>query len=372
MAIIVVEDDRVLRFLDVLFEPRLDPARATALADYFAHEKLDLGAWKDAVRERSPGMFPSTIRWVTGQDALREALRDADAAVVEKLAIGKAELTAGRSLAAVCKFGTIADNIDLAACGRKRLPVLMVRRRTNIAVAEHALALMLASLKRLPAVSGYVTAERMTAAGKPFRPYDRRHAGGNNYARVAGLRNLSGLTLGLLGMGEIGREVAMRARSFGMSLIYHQRHRLDAATEAGLAARHRTLPALFAGADVVSVHVPLNPATRGMIGARELGLMKPGSLLVNTSRAEIVERGALTAALRSGTIGAALDVQYEEPVAAGDPLLGLDNVLLTPHIAGGPRVNPAGDIEEIVSRIWRSMRGRSRAPARRASRRKKP
>jgi phosphoglycerate dehydrogenase-like enzyme len=369
VAIIVAEDDRVLRFLDVLFEPRLAPERATALADYFSHETLDLGAWKGAVRRKAPGLFPSTVRWVSGQDALREAIRDADAVVVEKLAIGTAELMGARSLAVVCKFGAITDNIDLAACRRRRVPVHAVRRRTNIAVAEHVFALMLASLKRLPAVNGYVTEERMRAAGSPYRPYDRRHAGGNNYARIAGLRNLSGLTLGLLGMGEIGREVAARARAFGMNLIYHQRHRLNAAAEAGFAVRHCTLHALFSAADVVSVHVPLSPATRGMVGDRELRCMKPGSLLVNTSRAEIVERAALTSLLKSGTIRAALDVQYDEPVTAGDPLLALDNVLLTPHIAGGPRVNPAGDIEEIVSCIWGSMRGRSQATAQRTVKR---
>jgi len=149
-------------------------------------------------------------------------------------------------------------------------------------------------------------------------------------------------------MGEIGREVAQRARAFGAGVIYHQRHRLSPADEAQLTISYSALPELFSTADIVTLHLPLTDDTRGLIGRALLGRMKPGSFLINTSRAHIVERQALIDALQSGLDGAAFDVQYDEPVRPDDPLLGLANVLLTPHVAGGARTNLTGDIEELV------------------------
>lgn len=152
-----------------------------------------------------------------------------------------------------------------------------VRRRTNIAAAEHALALMLALAKKVAWLNGCVTAERISAACRDYRPYDTRHVGTNNYAREGGLRNLAGLTLGILGMGEIGREVALRARAFGMGVIYHQRRRL-AADEAQFAARYCALSELFSAADIVTLHLPLTRETRGLVGLELFGVHEAGKL----------------------------------------------------------------------------------------------
>jgi phosphoglycerate dehydrogenase-like enzyme len=357
--IIVVEEDNVLRLLDVLFEPELPRERFAALADYFAHDGVDLDSWRNSVRRRVPGLFPSTLRFVSEQHGLRTSLSNAEAVVVEGLEVGEAELGRAESLRVVCKFGTVTDNINVPACERRGVQVQSVRRRTNIAVAEHSMALMLALVKKIAMLNGQVTAERINAAGRSYRPYDTRHVGNNNYTREGGLRNLAGLTLGILGMGEIGREVALRARSFGMSVIYHQRRRLSPADESGHDASYCALPELFSGADIVTLHLPLDQKTRGLIGRELLGRMKSGSLLINTSRAQILDRQALIDTLRTGGLaGVALDVQYEEPVRSDDLLLRLANVVLTPHVAGGARTNLTQDVEEIVLKIQDGIRQR--------------
>ena len=349
---IVVEDDNVLRLLEVIFEPVLPRERLAALDDYFAHDSVDLLRWRDSVRLRTPGLFPSTLRFVSEQHELRSTLRDADAAVVEGLEIGDVELGAAKSLRVVCKFGMITDNIDNAACERSGVRVETVRRRTNIAVAEHSLTLMLALIKKITTLNGRVTVERINAAGRSYRPYDTRHVGHNNYARQSELRNLAGLTLGIIGMGEVGREVALRARAFGLRVIYHQRRRLAPADESAFGASYGTLPELFSAANIVTLHLPLTSETRGLVNGELLGQMKPGSFLINTSRAAITDREALINTLKSGRLdGAALDVQYEEPVRSDDPLLGFENVLLTPHLAGGSRTNLTGDVEEVVLKV---------------------
>jgi len=353
--IIVVEEDNALHLLEVLFESDLPRERLTGLADYYAHDGVDLERWRDSVRMIAPSLFPSTLRFVSEQNALRSSLRDVDAVVVEKLEIGDVEIGAAASLSLVCKFGTVTDNINLAACARRSVRVETVRRRINIAVAEHTLALMLALIKKMTTLNGSVTVERIDAGGQSYRPYDTRHVGSNNYARQGGLRNLAGLTLGIIGMGEVGREVALRARAFGLRVIYHQRRRLSPADESVFGASHCALSELFSAANIVTLHLPLTRETRGLVERELLECMKPGSFLINTSRAQIVDRKALIDALRTGRLdGAGLDVQYDEPVRSDDPLLGFENVLLTPHVAGGSRTNLTKDIEEVVLKIHRA------------------
>ncbi|MCH7608791.1 MAG: D-2-hydroxyacid dehydrogenase family protein, partial [Chloroflexi bacterium] len=143
---------------------------------------------------------------------------------------------------------------------------------------------------------------------------------------------LAGRTLGILGMGRIGTRTAKTAQAFGMSVIAWG-PTLTAERAAASGATFVSFDELFAGSDVLTIHVPLTEMSRGWIGARELGLMKPTAYLINTSRGPIVEESALVEALRKGTIaGAALDVYDEEPLPAGHPLLALENVMLSPHL----------------------------------------
>jgi len=147
----------------------------------------------------------------------------------------------------------------------------------------------------------------------------------------SGVFELAGKTIGIVGLGRIGREVAKRALAFDMSVIYHDAFR--PADEAG--ASYRTLDELLAESDIVTLHVPATASTNSLIGARELNLMKPSAILVNTARGPVVDHDALVDALRSHRIrAAALDVFDPEPPPPDDPLLSLDNVVLSPHMAG--------------------------------------
>ena len=150
-----------------------------------------------------------------------------------------------------------------------------------------------------------------------------------------GVFELAGKTIGLVGLGRIGREVTKRARAFDMRVLYHDVFRLAAGEEGTLGVEFRELDSLLGEADIVSLHAPLTPETRGLINERTLALMKPNAILVNTARGPLVDAGALAAALRTGTIrAAAIDVFDPEPPGPDNPLLGLDNVVLSPHMAG--------------------------------------
>ena len=151
----------------------------------------------------------------------------------------------------------------------------------------------------------------------------------------AGVFELAGKTIGIVGLGRIGREVAKRARGFDMKIVYHDAYRPSADVEKELGVEYRDLDALLTEADVVTLHVPATSKTKALIGARELAMMKSESILVNTSRGPVVDHDALVDALRSNSIrAAAIDVYDPEPPPADDPLLALDNVTFSPHMAG--------------------------------------
>ena len=182
--------------------------------------------------------------------------------------------------------------------------------------------------------------------------FDRRHVAGANWSRVDGLRTLSGMTLGALGLGEIGREVAQRARGFDMNVLYHQRNQLPDNIEAPLGASYCSFNELLERSDVVSIHLPLTGATEGMIDEAAFRRMKQGALLINISRAGIIDRAALIDALHSGRLGGAgLDVHYTEPGEVDDPLKRFNNTVLTPHNAVASRVNATADMEELVANL---------------------
>jgi glycerate dehydrogenase len=168
------------------------------------------------------------------------------------------------------------------------------------------------------------------------------------------IRELAGRTLGIVGWGELGRAVAKAAEAFGMRVIIANRH--GAPATAGRVA----LDVLLETADVVSLHCPLTPATRGMIGDRELALMKPDALLINTARGALVDSHALAAALKEGRLaGAGIDVLAQEPPLDGDPLLdpSIPNLILTPHVAWGAHEARQRCLDEMAANIQDFMRG---------------
>jgi D-3-phosphoglycerate dehydrogenase len=215
------------------------------------------------------------------------------------------------SVVGVASVGT--DRIDLAAATRAGVMVVNAPTGNTIAAAEHTMALMLALLRRIPSADASVRRGEWERA---------RYVG-------AELRHR---TLGIIGLGKIGKAVARRAAAFEMRVIAHD-PLLTAAQATEHSARLVGLPELLTRADVISVHVPLLPQTRGLIGQAQLEAMKPGAVLLNVARGGLVDETALAEALRSGHLGgAAIDVFSAEPMAADNPLRDAPNTILTPHL----------------------------------------
>jgi phosphoglycerate dehydrogenase-like enzyme len=262
--------------------------------------------------------------------ALAELMRAADAllipAVGPKLAPALFE---GAGLKLVQVTGAGLDRLDRAAITRLGIPVANVPGGSNSAVAEYAVTTASALLRR-------------------FAWADVEIKGGNYVAFRArmvadNLAGLDGLLVGIVGFGTIGLAVAQAFHRMGCRICFYDPAPRDPAAGAVLGAEAMTLDALLATADVVSLHVPLLPATQGLIGERQLALMKPGAVLVQGSRGGVVDEAALATHLNAGKIaGAAVDVYATEPPAADNPLLKLDGeaarrLLLTPHIGGVTR-----------------------------------
>ncbi|MGE5590774.1 MAG: 2-hydroxyacid dehydrogenase [Bacillota bacterium] len=225
-------------------------------------------------------------------------------------------LAASPGLKVVANMAVGYDNIDLEAARRRGVVVANTPGVLDDATADLAFALLLAAARRLP------EAERMLRQG---------HWTGWSPLWLAG-KDLHGATLGVVGAGRIGQAVARRGKGFGMRLLYTARAPKPS-LEAELGAEYRSLPELLSESDFVSLHVPLTPQTRGLIGRSELARMKPGAILINTARGAVVDEAALHDALAGGHLQAAgLDVYSVEPVPADHPLLSLPNVVALPHL----------------------------------------
>ena len=357
---IIVEMDVFTRLFDVILDANCKPDLLAAFADFFAHDVPDFEGWLSQVRQQCVRIFPSRIIFVDSVEALHRELPDADAVVVESLPIGETELSLAVSLRAVQKFGFVTRNIDLDACARRNIDVLTLRRRANIACAEQAMMMMLALAKRLPELNGRTTMKRLQDAGFKPAPFDRRHTPSSNWARVSGISMLYGATLGIIGLGEIGRELALRAQSFSMKIIYTQRTQLDRATEQALNVEYRDMDSLLRESDWLVPQLPSTPSTEGLLDAEKLSKIKQGARLVNVSRAQIMDRNAVLAALETGALGGfALDTLWSEPGSDDDQLLSFPNVILTPHMAGSPRLNATADFEEMIVGLDKALSPRA-------------
>jgi phosphoglycerate dehydrogenase-like enzyme len=349
MPVLIVEDDVWARLIGVVLDPTTSHERWTAFADFMSPDLPDFRAWCDKVKTAARSLYPSDVRLVKSQDELRSNLAAAEAIVTETLKIGAEELALAPQLKVVHKYGAILRNIDVAACKSRGIKVLAVRRRANISCAEHAFALMLMLARRMDDLNGLISVEQITAGESSYTPFDTRHTPGANWGRFAGMRTLSGSTLGIIGLGEIGRELALRAAAFGMTTHYFQRTKLSQDDEHILNVSYQPLEVLLTNSDWIVPQLPLDSSTLGFIDRKRMNLVKPGACIVNVSRAELIDRAALLDALQSGHLGGfALDPLYEEPGRPDDELLSFDNVILTPHMAGSPRFNGLQDIEDVV------------------------
>ncbi|HUZ74419.1 MAG TPA: NAD(P)-dependent oxidoreductase [Stellaceae bacterium] len=359
MMRVLVEEDAILRVVPVILDPATPEPHRRAVTDFFAFDEPDFAGWCRRVQQRLPGLYPATVELVRDQAQLRAGIGAADAVIVESLTVGPAELADAPRLKIVQKFGAVAANIDIDACARKGIAVEVQRRRVNVAVAEQALTLMLALAKRLPALDGVVTESALRGAGYDPTPYDRRYTGNSNFARIRGLKTLAGAVLGIVGFGEIGREVAIRAAAFEMTVLYHQRRRASALEERLCGTRYAALDEIMTTADYIVPALPLNASTRGIIGPAQLARVKRGAIVVNVARAELVDHDALVAALAEGRLGGfGLDVGYAEPTPPDEALLRFKdgNVILTPHTAVAERQNGLDDMEEMCLKLWRATR----------------
>jgi phosphoglycerate dehydrogenase-like enzyme len=234
------------------------------------------------------------------------------------------------------------DRCDVEAARRAGVPISNNGGANSVAVAEHAILLMLAVCRRL------VWQHENVAAGR-WR--------GNDWQEKH-IYELYGRTLGIIGLGTIGKKVARLGKAFGMNVIYYDIARLNEDAEDAIGARFRLRDEVLREADVVSLHVPLLPTTRHMIGATELGLMKDSAILINTCRGPVVDEIALHAALSDGTIMAAgLDVFEQEPPQPDNPLFALDNVILTAHLAGPTWENRFKRFRNAFDNVQRVERG---------------
>jgi phosphoglycerate dehydrogenase-like enzyme len=349
---LVVEDDRFLRIVQVALDPNASRERIAAFTDFFAHDEPDFAGWCAKLRAKAQGLYPAEVRLVETQDELRENLATAHALIVESLSVDESAIAAAPRLKAVQKYGVDLRRIDSKACAAKGVTVLTLRRRANIACAELALTLMLMLARRVNELQGRISAKALAELGGEYKPFDRRHTPNSNWGRVPGLSILYGTTVGIVGLGEIGREFAQRAASFGMRILYTQRHQAAAAIEQLYKATYRPMQDMLAESDWVALFVPSGPATRNLFGRAELEAMKPGARLINISRAEVVDRAALLEALQSGRLGGfGLDPLYETPGRGDDELLELANVIMTPHIAAQPRFNALNDLDDMITGV---------------------
>lgn len=274
----------------------------------------------EALRAQCDVLYDATL--VDRQADLLAALVGARALIVRnRTQVNTALLAAAPGLVVVGRLGVGLDNIDLPACRARHIEVIPATGANALAVAEYVIATAMVLLR-----GAYLSSAEVAAGNWP-RP------------RLSGGREIGGKTLGLVGFGGIGRLTARLAQALGMHVLAHDPL---VAPDDALWARHgvapRDIDALLAEADVVSLHVPLTDATRGLMDPARIARMKPGAVLINTARGGIVNEPALADALREGRLaGAALDVFDREPLPAGSPLAGTPNLILTPHIGGVTR-----------------------------------
>jgi len=253
--------------------------------------------------------------------AFAAGLAEAEVVIAELDRVDAEALAAAPRLRLVVACRANPANVDLAACAARGVEVRTTPGRNAEVTADFTLALLLATVRHVPAASAWLR-EGNWSADDVFEPY----------ARFRGI-GLSGRRLGVVGGGAVGRRVVRRARGFGLEVSVYDPFLAPGAL--GDDVRLTGLDELLAESDIVTLHVPLTPETTGLLGSRELALLRPDAYLINAGRAALIDRDALLDVLRARRIaGAGFDVFHDEPLPADDELLTFPHVTLTPHIAG--------------------------------------
>jgi D-3-phosphoglycerate dehydrogenase len=312
--------------------PDLDPSAAQLVADH-GYRTVHTPAYADS-------------------DVISEHLRTSGAVgIVSRMGrLDAAVMDAAPQLRVISKHGVGVDNIDLAAAGQRGIPVLVATGANAVSVAEHAIALLLATVKRVLPLDAGLRAGRWEKPG------------------FLG-RELAGATLGLMGMGSISQATGRMAKGLGLDLVGHDPYAGDSAFETLGAKRCMSFEDLLAASDVLSLHCPLTDQTREILNAATIAKMPKGSYVINTARGGLIDEAALLAAVQSGHLaGAGLDTFAAEPPRADHPFFAEPRIVLTPHIGGVTREAGARVGVEAVRGIFQVLEGKSVAPERIANR----
>ncbi len=272
------------------------------------------------------------------KDELSKHVGDLDAIIIRSATkVRKDMIDAAKNLKAIGRAGVGLDNVDVEYAKSKGIKVINTPGATSISVAELTIGLILAVMRKI----AYADRE-MRKGSWPKK-------------KCKGIE-MYGKTLGIIGIGRIGREVAKRAKAFGMRIVYYDVYRPDENTEKELGLEYRDLDTLISEADVITLHVPLVPETKHLINAERISKMKDGAIIINAARGGIVDEDALYDALKSGKLyGAALDVYENEPLKESK-LFELDNVVLTPHIGAQAKEGQTRAGLEVAKKIAEVLR----------------
>ena len=303
----------------------------------FAEFPEKLPIFTTVVEEYLPEGF-EVINWndIKGGN-ISEALADVEYFLILGQRITREMMDAAPRLRLIQRTGQGYDNVDIAAAAEKGIPVAIMPTGNAVAVAEHAILLPLALYRHLREMDSDMRAGKWPGLEYRESSYE-----------------MEGKVHGFLGFGNIGRLAARRSKAFGTKIIYHDVVAAAPEVEAELGATRVSLEELLQQSDILSIHMPLLPSTRGMIGAEQFKLMKKSALLINTARGPIVDEEALCDALENGTIaGAGLDTFSSDPVAPDARIRRMPNILMTPHVAGGTgdtfRKQAKGAIDQIIA-----------------------
>jgi phosphoglycerate dehydrogenase-like enzyme len=347
-CIAFLDEDHVMTLTRLMLTAR-DEADEEWLRGFFAPERVDV-PWLLALGTGLRRIDGAEI--MLADPARMESINDPTVLVFRRGQVTAETMDACPDLRLIQRLGEDAGSIDLAAARARGVAVSCLPRRSLRHAAEHALLLMLALAKRL------LVADRAVRAGEADTAAGSSDGVAYNWIGLSAIGGLDGRTLGIVGLGEVGTHLAVRARAFGMRVLYADARRHAPEREQALAVEHRGLDALLEAADFVSLHVPGAAANDGFFGADQLARMGPGAFLVNTSRGSVVDEDALYDALVQGRIaGAGLDVHAQEPRPRSDRFCALENVLLTPHVSGGSRLDAVGEIAEMFDNMRAAMAG---------------
>jgi phosphoglycerate dehydrogenase-like enzyme len=278
---------------------------------------------------------------------------DAQVLVFRRGVIDAALMDANPKLKLIQRIGERAEMIDLAAAKARGIAVSCVPRPSLQFTAEHAILLMLALTKKL-IVSDAAVRNDTWDRGRVHPENGVAY----NWAGITGIGGLYGATVGIVGLGEVGAMAAKMANGFGARVVYCNRTRLSPEREAAYGVGYLSLPQLLAQSDVVSMHASNLPENKGMIDAQFFAQMKRSAFFINTSRGRMVDEPALRDALTRGVIaGAGLDVHAQEPRPTPNIFAGLDNIIMTPHLAGGARVAIIDEVAAVVGNCQAAMTG---------------